>query len=134
MTKTTDAGMRERRRSSRVSGNQNSGSRAASAQAPLSATPASADIPAASEAVHGTASRNHNLKKRKVAAISIDDPIEKAMQPLTAEERQSWRGWIELESEPVSVLLPPTPKLFTSISHGFAPKSPKLTGTFLGLV
>lgn len=27
------------------------------------------------------------------------------MQPLTDEERQSWPGWVELESEPVSSIL-----------------------------
>ena len=30
------------------------------------------------------------------------DPIEEAMKPLTDEERRNWKGWVELESDPVS--------------------------------
>jgi ubiquitin carboxyl-terminal hydrolase L5 len=32
------------------------------------------------------------------------DPVEEAMKPLTDEERQHWKGWVELESDPVSTL------------------------------
>jgi ubiquitin carboxyl-terminal hydrolase L5 len=46
-----------------------------------------------------------NLRQRKSAAPkNVLDPVETAMKPLTEEERRSWKGWVELESDPVSVL------------------------------
>lgn len=29
------------------------------------------------------------------------DPVAEAMKPLTDEERRNWKGWVELESDPV---------------------------------
>lgn len=34
-----------------------------------------------------------------------EDILEQAMRPLTEEDRQSWPGWVELESDPVSFYL-----------------------------
>lgn len=41
-------------------------------------------------------------RKDSKAKGSVPDPMEAAMKPLTDEERRSWPGWVELESEPVS--------------------------------
>lgn len=45
--------------------------------------------------------RQRSNKQNGTAA----DPAEEAMKPLTNEERRSWKGWVELESDPVSCLL-----------------------------
>lgn len=46
-----------------------------------------------------------SLRQRKSAASNgvISDPVEEAMKPLTDEERRNWKGWVELESDPVSI-------------------------------
>jgi hypothetical protein len=31
------------------------------------------------------------------------DPVEEVMKPLTDEERRNWKGWVELESDPVCI-------------------------------
>ncbi len=44
-----------------------------------------------------------SLRKRKSSVNNIStDPIADALKPLTAEERFNWKGWVELESDPVS--------------------------------
>lgn len=43
-----------------------------------------------------------NLRKRKDPPTSMFDPATEAMKPLTDEERHNWKGWVELESDPVS--------------------------------
>jgi ubiquitin carboxyl-terminal hydrolase L5 len=43
-------------------------------------------------------------RKSAVANGNFSDPVEEAIRPLTEGERQSWKGWIELESDPVSTL------------------------------
>jgi hypothetical protein len=43
-----------------------------------------------------------NLRKRRAESTVTLDPIE-AMKPLTDEERRNWKGWVELESDPVSL-------------------------------
>lgn len=35
---------------------------------------------------------------------TIDDPLEFIQTPATNEELEAWKGWVELESEPVSLL------------------------------
>ena len=44
-----------------------------------------------------------NLRKRRAESTVTLDPIEEAMKPLTDEERRNWKGWVELESDPVSL-------------------------------
>lgn len=98
-----DSGGGERRRSSRVLLSQRSQSRTPEVQVPVKTTPTPAEAIETSRSPDDEAlSTKRNLRKRKAAAI-IDDPIEEAMRPLTVEEREGWKGWIELESEPVSV-------------------------------
>lgn len=46
-----------------------------------------------------------NLRKRKSPPVISDDPVAEAMKPLTDEERQNWKGWVELESDPVSPIV-----------------------------
>jgi len=41
-----------------------------------------------------------SLRKRKDLPAISADPIAEAMKPLTDEERQNWKGWVELESDP----------------------------------
>ncbi len=41
------------------------------------------------------------LRKRKEPVVTTD-PVEEAMKPLTDDERRNWKGWVELESDPVS--------------------------------
>ncbi|KAG9249168.1 ubiquitin carboxyl-terminal hydrolase [Calycina marina] len=47
-----------------------------------------------------TPSKRLNLRKRKEATMDTEDVMEKAMRPLTDEERREWQGWVELESNP----------------------------------
>lgn len=49
-----------------------------------------------------TPSKRPGLRTRKPPAVIEDDPLEEAMKPLTDEERRNWKGWVELESDPVS--------------------------------
>lgn len=44
---------------------------------------------------------HHNLRKRK-SSVLLSNPLDEAMKPLTEEEKRNWKGWVELESEPVS--------------------------------
>jgi ubiquitin carboxyl-terminal hydrolase L5 len=48
-------------------------------------------------------SPQRTLRKRKsdVPNGAGSDPIEESMKPLQNEERQDWKGWVELESDPV---------------------------------
>ncbi|CZS95055.1 related to 26S proteasome-associated ubiquitin carboxyl-terminal hydrolase [Rhynchosporium agropyri] len=41
-----------------------------------------------------------SLRKRKEPPIFASDPVTEALRPLTDEERQNWKGWVELESDP----------------------------------
>lgn len=103
----TDASI-DRRQSSRLPLKQRSQSKSPDVQAPASymSSPASAStkVTEAKAAVDEdeAPSSKRSLRKRKAAAI-ISDPVEDAMKPMTCVQRQSWNGWIELESDPVSV-------------------------------
>lgn len=51
--------------------------------------------------------RPQRKRKTKVSYIEEEDGMNEAaiaegMRPLTLEERQDWKGWVELESDPVS--------------------------------
>ena len=48
--------------------------------------------------------RKFRRGKSSVANGNFSDPVEEAIRPLTEGERQSWKGWIELESDPVITL------------------------------
>ncbi|KAL2072296.1 hypothetical protein VTL71DRAFT_11639 [Oculimacula yallundae] len=41
-----------------------------------------------------------SLRKRKEPSSFLSDPVTEALRPLTDEERQNWKGWVELESDP----------------------------------
>ena len=45
-----------------------------------------------------------SLRQRKSIKVTmdLDNVVEQAIQPMAEEERQFWKGWVELESEPVS--------------------------------
>lgn len=46
----------------------------------------------------------HRLRRRsEVPSLVESDSVAAAMEPLTDEERQNWLGWVELESDPVSL-------------------------------
>lgn len=45
--------------------------------------------------------RRGGLRKRRESSPVGDDPMIAAMKPLTDQERQDWKGWVELESNPV---------------------------------
>jgi ubiquitin carboxyl-terminal hydrolase L5 len=49
---------------------------------------------------------SRSLRRRKSAVSNgvVSDPVGEAIKPLTEEERQNWKGWVELESDPVSIL------------------------------
>lgn len=49
--------------------------------------------------------RKANSEASYAANLEQDTLLEEALKPLTEEERASWPGWIELESEPVRLLL-----------------------------
>jgi len=54
--------------------------------------------------VDDTPVTQRGLRKRKnVETKNPSDSIEDALRPLTAEERLEWKGWIEIESDPVSM-------------------------------
>ncbi|KAH7369914.1 hypothetical protein BKA65DRAFT_487322 [Rhexocercosporidium sp. MPI-PUGE-AT-0058] len=48
----------------------------------------------------GSTMSPRNLRKRKEPPTLMFDPVTEAMRPLTDEERQNWKGWVELESDP----------------------------------
>lgn len=50
----------------------------------------------------GPAMSGRNLRKRKEPPAFSMDPVNEALKPLTDEQRQNWKGWVELESDPVS--------------------------------
>jgi len=50
-----------------------------------------------------TPSKRDGLRRTKELSTAWSDPMIAAMKPLTDEERQIWKGWVELESNPVSV-------------------------------
>ena len=41
-----------------------------------------------------------------------------AMKPLTDEERQNWKGWVELESNPVGIFCPKNIYIYTLSEQG----------------
>jgi hypothetical protein len=47
-----------------------------------------------------------SLRQRRSAIPHGTVSIEEVMKPLTDEERRDWKGWVELESDPVSPLSP----------------------------
>lgn len=50
-----------------------------------------------------TPTKRAGLRPRDHASkVPHSDSMEAAMKPLTDEERRSWPGWVELESDPVS--------------------------------
>ncbi|PMD14096.1 cysteine proteinase [Hyaloscypha hepaticicola] len=44
--------------------------------------------------------RKFRTRKSAVSNGNFSDPVEEAIKPLTEGERQSWKGWVELESDP----------------------------------
>jgi ubiquitin carboxyl-terminal hydrolase L5 len=48
--------------------------------------------------------RKFRRRKSAVSNGNFSDPVEEAIRPLTEGERQNWKGWVELESDPVSTL------------------------------
>ena len=57
------------------------------------------------------------------------DPIEEAMKPLTDEERRNWKGWVELESDPVGFWPLSVPYPISSV-HILLPQLTNSLGTF----
>lgn len=53
----------------------------------------------------GSPMPSRRLRQRKSPKVTMDfdEVVEQAIQPLTEEERRYWKGWVELESEPVSL-------------------------------
>ena len=78
----------------------------------ISPKSASEHVPFAENA-ESTAGPIRSSAKRKPKTNVPGAAMEEAMKPLTDEERQNWKGWIELESEPVGLLMPFTPLSFT---------------------
>lgn len=53
-----------------------------------------------------TPSRRGGLRPKKESALASDiDAMDEAMKPLTDEERKNWKGWAELESDPVGSII-----------------------------
>ena len=52
-------------------------------------------------ALESTPSKRDGPRKIAEPSPVADDPMIEAMKPLTDEERQDWKGWVELESNPV---------------------------------
>ncbi len=67
--------------------------------------------------------RNESSKKRKRPAGSEvnlhAEAMECIMTPVTAEDREKWKGWCEVESEPVSFLLRSIHCHLTSGPYGY---------------
>ena len=49
-----------------------------------------------------TAKRNLRKRTGEGSKVSPHDLMYGAMKPLTDKERRAWKGWVELESDPVS--------------------------------
>jgi ubiquitin carboxyl-terminal hydrolase L5 len=50
-------------------------------------------------------SKGRLRRRSEIPSLVESDIIEKALQPLTDEERRNWPGWVELESDPVRLIL-----------------------------
>jgi ubiquitin carboxyl-terminal hydrolase L5 len=86
----------ERRRSSRIRAVSSTPSEAADQNIPQKrGTSVDVDSP---QQPKRTLRRRNSDKQNGTGA----DPIDEAMKPLTDEERRNWKGWVELESDPVS--------------------------------
>lgn len=100
-----DARMGDRRRSSRLPPSQRFQSKTPDLQAPADGAAASPDATDLNKSPHHDPStEKRNLRKRKEAPVNYMDPIAETMKPLTDDEREEWKGWIELESDPVCIL------------------------------
>ena len=49
------------------------------------------------------AKRELRIRTSEGSKATPCDPMCEAMKPLTDEERRAWKGWVELESDPVSI-------------------------------
>ena len=49
-------------------------------------------------------SRRLRRRKSGISNGLASDPVQEAMKPLTEVERKAWKGWVELESDPVGLL------------------------------
>jgi ubiquitin carboxyl-terminal hydrolase L5 len=49
-----------------------------------------------------TPTKRPGLRIKQTPSKSTTQPMEEAMKPLTDDERRNWKGWVELESDPVS--------------------------------
>jgi len=65
-----------------------------------------------------TTSKRGGLRRKKQPSPAGDDPMIAAMKPLTDEERQNWKGWVELESNPVGIFCPKNIYIYTLSEQG----------------
>lgn len=49
-----------------------------------------------------TPSKRPGLRIRNTQGDDDINPLDEAMKPLTDDERRNWKGWVDLESDPVS--------------------------------
>lgn len=52
-----------------------------------------------------TKTKGRLRRRSEIHSIVESDIVEKALEPLTDEERRNWPGWVELESDPVRLIL-----------------------------
>lgn len=85
----------------------------------MSSQSSSSDPPYASEETvepRRSGRKESSRKRRRPAGSAASPPSEAVdyiMSPVTVEDRARWKGWCEVESEPVGFLLPSNP---TSVS------------------
>lgn len=99
----SDLNSGDRRRSSRFS--STSGAHSETPERSIRSTPVTSlqDTPQTENQIVEDESPmpQRSLRQRKSVVLNIPDPIEAVMKPLTEEERGKWKGWVELESDPV---------------------------------
>jgi len=92
----------ERRRSSRIRVAFSTPS-----EAPQKNIPQKRDNSVENSTEPNSPKRSLKIRKSDVPNGAGSDPIEESMKPLEDEERQNWKGWVELESDPVCYLQSP---------------------------
>jgi len=80
-------------------------------------------------------SRSLRRRKSGVSNGTASDPVQEAMKPLTEAERKAWKGWVELESDPVGflALLPFAGRFHGQVWHSITNSHLRLfSATFYG--
>jgi hypothetical protein len=94
------------RRSTRASATSSSSSSSSSDQVPAKPSKSAESSHSDSVLVRRNAAKGSSKKRKKLTRLSKktnEDTVDYILKPIEAKERQNWKGWCEVESEPVSI-------------------------------